>query len=66
MAGQQTGDADTRSLWFNGPDDGESRRRALTRGRVVAEALAVVTGFLRYFIICSSNSTNNSALSAPS
>src|SRR5579872_7047439 len=43
MAGRQTEDADTRSLWFNGPDNGESRRRALTRGRVVAEALAVVS-----------------------
>src|SRR5580658_8380295 len=43
MVGRQTEDADTRSLWFNGPDDGESRRRALTRGRVVAEALAVVS-----------------------
>src|SRR5579863_8759619 len=43
MAGRQTQDADTRSLWFNGPDDGESRRRALTRGRVVAEALTVIS-----------------------
>ncbi len=42
MAGQQAGDADTRSLWFNPPGDEESSRRALTRERVVAEALAVV------------------------
>ena len=43
MAGRPTEDADTRSLWFNGPDNGESRRRTLTRGRVVAEALAVIS-----------------------
>jgi len=43
MAGQQTGDAGARSLWFNPPDDGESGRRALTRERVVAEALAVIS-----------------------
>src|SRR5271166_6192842 len=43
MAGQQAKDADTRSLWFNPPDDGESSRRALTRERVVAEALAVIS-----------------------
>ena len=43
MAGQQAEDADTRSLWFNPPGDEESRRRALTRERVVAEALAVVS-----------------------
>ncbi|MGE5287817.1 MAG: TetR/AcrR family transcriptional regulator [Micromonosporaceae bacterium] len=39
MAGQQPADAD--ALWFN-PPDGESGRRALTRERVVAEALAVI------------------------
>ena len=38
----QAGDADTRSLWFNPPGDEESSRRALTRERVVTEALAVV------------------------
>ena len=43
MAGRQAGDADTRSLWFNPPDDGESVRRSLTRDRVVAEALAVIS-----------------------
>jgi AcrR family transcriptional regulator len=42
MAGQQPEDAGTRSLWFNPPDTGESSRRALTRERVVAEALAVI------------------------
>jgi Bacterial regulatory proteins, tetR family len=43
MAGQQAGDAGSRSLWFNPPDDGESSRRLLTRERVVAEALAVIS-----------------------
>jgi AcrR family transcriptional regulator len=43
MARQQTGDAGSRSLWFNPPDDGESGRRMLTRERVVAEALAVIS-----------------------
>ena len=43
MAGQQSKDTDTRSLWFNPPDDEESSRRALTRERVVAEALAVIS-----------------------
>jgi AcrR family transcriptional regulator len=43
MAGQQAGRADSRSLWFNPPDDRESGRRTLTRERVVAEALAVIS-----------------------
>ena len=43
MAGHQAGGADTRSPWFNPPDNGESSRRALTRERVVAEALAVIS-----------------------
>ena len=43
MAGRQAGDAGTRSLWFNPPDEGESGRRALTRDRVVAEALAIIS-----------------------
>jgi|SRR5689334_15411480 AcrR family transcriptional regulator len=43
MAGQQAGGADSRSLWFNPPDDCESGRRPLTRERVVAEALAVIS-----------------------
>ena len=33
---------DQQSLWFNPPDGEETRRRALTRERVVAEALAVI------------------------
>jgi AcrR family transcriptional regulator len=41
MAGQQTGGP--RSLWFNPPDDTESTRRSLTRDRVVAEALALIS-----------------------
>ena len=40
MAGQQPAGAD--ALWFNPPGDGKSGRRALTRERVVAEALAVI------------------------
>jgi AcrR family transcriptional regulator len=40
MAAQQP--ADTDALWFNPPDNGERGRRALTRERVVAEALAVI------------------------
>jgi AcrR family transcriptional regulator len=43
MAGQQAGGADSRSLWFNPLDDRESGRRPLTRDRVVAEALAVIS-----------------------
>ncbi len=43
MAGQRAEDADARSVWFNPPDDGETSRRALTRERVVAEALAVIS-----------------------
>ena len=43
MAGHQAGGADTRSPWFDPPDDGESSRHALTRERVVAEALAVIS-----------------------
>jgi AcrR family transcriptional regulator len=43
MAGQQADGADTRSLWFNPPDGGESSRPALTRERVVAEALTVIS-----------------------
>jgi AcrR family transcriptional regulator len=43
MAGQQAGDAGSRSLWFNLSDNAESGRRLLTRERVVAEALAVIS-----------------------
>ena len=42
MAGQRPADADPPALWFNPPDDGESGRRALTRERVVAEALTII------------------------
>jgi AcrR family transcriptional regulator len=42
MPGQPPTGADAPALWFNPPDDGESGRRALTRERVVAEALAVI------------------------
>jgi AcrR family transcriptional regulator len=43
MVGQQAGGADSRSLWFNPLDESESGRRPLTRERVVAEALAVIS-----------------------
>jgi AcrR family transcriptional regulator len=43
MAGRQAGHAGTRSLWFNPPDEGESGRRQLTRERVVAEALSIIS-----------------------
>ncbi len=40
---RQTGaDASQHALWFSPPDAEESRRRALTRERVVAEALTVI------------------------
>ena len=40
---RQTGaDAGQHALWFSPPDAEESRRRALTRERVVAEALTVI------------------------
>jgi AcrR family transcriptional regulator len=42
MTGQQRADTDTLTLWFNPPGDGETSRRALTRERVVAEALTVI------------------------
>jgi AcrR family transcriptional regulator len=41
-APRTAGDAGQRSLWFSPPDGAESRRRALTRERVVAEALTVI------------------------
>jgi AcrR family transcriptional regulator len=40
---QAAGDAGDRPLWFNPPDGEDNRRRALTRDRVVAEALAIVS-----------------------
>jgi AcrR family transcriptional regulator len=43
MAGASQGTSDSeRQLWFSSPDGQESRRTALTRERVVAEALAVI------------------------
>jgi AcrR family transcriptional regulator len=39
---QAAAGAGPRPLWFSPPDSQESRRRALTRERVVAEALAVI------------------------
>jgi AcrR family transcriptional regulator len=43
MAAQQAGEAGLLSLWFNPPDRAETGRRLLTRERVVAEALAVIS-----------------------
>jgi AcrR family transcriptional regulator len=43
MARQQPGEAGARSLWFNPPEEAETIRRTLTRERVVAEALAVIS-----------------------
>ena len=43
MTGQQTEHEDARSLWFGPVDDGNRGRLALTRERVVAEALAVIS-----------------------
>ena len=40
---QAAASAGQRPLWFITPDDNETRRRALTRERVVAEALAVIS-----------------------
>ena len=40
---QAAAGADQRLLWFRPPDAGESPRRALTRERVVAEALTVIS-----------------------
>ena len=40
---QAAASAGQRPLWFISPDDNETRRRALTRERVVAEALAVIS-----------------------
>src|SRR5271170_2822737 len=37
------GDAGAGPLWFNPPGGEESRRRALTRDRVVSEALAIIS-----------------------
>jgi AcrR family transcriptional regulator len=40
---QAADDAGTRPLWFNPPESRESSRRSLTRERVVAEALAIIS-----------------------
>ena len=40
---QAAATAGQRPLWFISPDENETRRRALTRERVVAEALAVIS-----------------------
>jgi AcrR family transcriptional regulator len=40
---QAAASAGQHPLWFNAPDDAETRRRALTRERVVAEALTVIS-----------------------
>ena len=42
MTGQRPSGSGTPALWFNPPDDGPAGRRALTRERVVAEALAII------------------------
>jgi AcrR family transcriptional regulator len=42
-ATQAPTDPGQQPLWFSPPDDKESRRRALTRERVVAEALTVIS-----------------------
>jgi len=40
---QQAKGAGSRQLWFSPPGDEENRRRALTRDRVAAEALAIIS-----------------------
>ena len=42
MVGQRPSDPRTPALWFNPPDNEPGGRRALTRERVVAEALAII------------------------
>lgn len=43
MASRPPTDSDPRLLWLSAPDGDESRRRALTRERVVTEALTVIS-----------------------
>src|ERR1700677_959969 len=43
MTGQQPVGEGTHSLWFSPPDGGESSRRTLTRERVVAAALTIIS-----------------------
>jgi AcrR family transcriptional regulator len=42
MAGQRSSDAGTPALWFDPLNDGRGGRRALSRERVVGEALAII------------------------
>src|SRR6201997_825124 len=42
MSSQRLSDGGTPALWFDPPGDGPVVRRALTRDRVVAEALAII------------------------
>ena len=42
MAAQQSADSGSPALWFNPPDGGTGGRRALTRERVLAEALTII------------------------
>ena len=42
MAGQRSSDADMPALWFNPVGDGPTRHRALSRERLVGEALAII------------------------
>src|SRR3984957_1702410 len=43
VAGRQPAEADALALWFNPPGEANSSRRALTRERVVAEGLMVIS-----------------------
>ena len=43
MAGRQPAEADALALWFNPPGEANTSRRALTRERVVAEGLTVIS-----------------------
>ena len=44
MAGRQPAEKDAPALWFNPPGEANTTRRVLTRERVVAEGLAVISG----------------------
>ncbi|HEY1698553.1 MAG TPA: TetR/AcrR family transcriptional regulator [Trebonia sp.] len=43
MAAQRSRSADSGTLWFSPPDEGQDARRTLTRERVVTEALAIIS-----------------------
>src|SRR6202012_995588 len=43
MPAQRSPNADSGTLWFSPPDEGQDSRRPLTRERVVAEALAIIS-----------------------